>query len=329
MHRTGRGVLGNKAGLGHGDHPGARRGAPAHRQVDRLHVGRLGLPDRRARGDDPARGAVRGVPHRARDPDRQARGRARDRAAVRRRAGQLRAHAEPARLLARAAAAELPLAASARPGTKVHGVGKIGDIFAGCDIDESFPTKSNVDGINRTDGAAARSSTSGLVFVNLVETDMLWGHRNDPVNFHRCLQDFDRRLRRHPRRAARRRPPDPHLRPRLRPDDAVDRPLARARAPARLRAGPERERARARGRVRRRRRDRERLARRQAAAAAASRARRSLVADDPARRADRAQAERGGASGATRSPSWSSATRAARSPTTSWPRSAWPSTSAA
>ncbi len=34
----------------------------------------------------------------------------------------------------------------------------------------------------------------GLVFVNLVETDMLWGHRNDPVNFHRCLQDFDRRL---------------------------------------------------------------------------------------------------------------------------------------
>ncbi len=32
------------------------------------------------------------------------------------------------------------------------------------------------------------------MFVNLVETDMLWGHRNDPVNFHRCLQDFDRRL---------------------------------------------------------------------------------------------------------------------------------------
>src|SRR5947208_639855 len=34
----------------------------------------------------------------------------------------------------------------------------------------------------------------GLVFTNLVETDSLWGHRNDPVNFHRCLQDFDRRL---------------------------------------------------------------------------------------------------------------------------------------
>src|SRR6266571_2325781 len=39
-----------------------------------------------------------------------------------------------------------------------------------------------------------RELDEGLIFVNLVETDMLWGHRNDPVNFHRCLQDFDRRL---------------------------------------------------------------------------------------------------------------------------------------
>jgi phosphopentomutase len=78
-------------------------------------------------------------------------------------------------------------------GRQVYGVGKIGDIFAGQDIDESFPTKSNVDGINRTE-QLLREVDEGLVFVNLVETDMLWGHRNDPVNFHRCLQDFDRRL---------------------------------------------------------------------------------------------------------------------------------------
>src|ERR687897_252408 len=78
-------------------------------------------------------------------------------------------------------------------GQKVHGVGKISDIFAGCDIDESRPTKSNVDGINQT-VALLNEIEDGLVFVNLVETDMLWGHRNDPVNFHRCLQDFDRRL---------------------------------------------------------------------------------------------------------------------------------------
>jgi phosphopentomutase len=78
-------------------------------------------------------------------------------------------------------------------GNEVHGVGKIHDIFAGVDIDHSRPTKSNTDGIRQTE-TLLRELESGLVFVNLVETDMLWGHRNDPVNFHRCLQDFDRRL---------------------------------------------------------------------------------------------------------------------------------------
>src|SRR6266540_1562348 len=79
-------------------------------------------------------------------------------------------------------------------GIKVHGVGKIGDISAGYDIDESHPTKSNVDGISETIRLLRETDDGTLVFVNLVETDMLWGHRNDPVNFHRCLQDFDRRL---------------------------------------------------------------------------------------------------------------------------------------
>jgi phosphopentomutase len=78
-------------------------------------------------------------------------------------------------------------------GNEVHAVGKISDIFAGQDIDESRPTKSNVEGIQQTE-ALLQELEGGLVFVNLVETDMLWGHRNDPVNFHRCLQDFDRRL---------------------------------------------------------------------------------------------------------------------------------------
>ena len=68
---------------------------------------------------------------------------------------------------------------------------------------------------------------------------------------------------RSPRCAATERPLHPHVRPRLRPDDAVDRPLARARVAARLRRGPQRGGSRARGRrVRRRRRHRQRLARR-------------------------------------------------------------------
>jgi len=78
-------------------------------------------------------------------------------------------------------------------GGTVHGVGKIPDIFAGCDIDEAYPTKSNVEGITVTE-RLLREIDEGLIFTNLVETDSLWGHRNDPVNFHRCLQDFDRRL---------------------------------------------------------------------------------------------------------------------------------------
>jgi phosphopentomutase len=78
-------------------------------------------------------------------------------------------------------------------GHRVVAVGKISDIFAGCDIDDSFPTRSNVEGINRT-VQLLQDIDHGVVFVNLVETDMLWGHRNDPENFHRCLQDFDRRL---------------------------------------------------------------------------------------------------------------------------------------
>ena len=78
-------------------------------------------------------------------------------------------------------------------GAPVHGVGKISDIFAGVDVDESNPTKSNAEGIVKTE-ELLRSLDDGFVFVNLVETDMLWGHRNEPENFHRSLQDFDRRL---------------------------------------------------------------------------------------------------------------------------------------
>lgn len=78
-------------------------------------------------------------------------------------------------------------------GTKVYGVGKISDIFAGQDVSHSSPTKSNTEGIART-VELLEELDEGFIFVNLVETDMLWGHRNDPVNFHRCLQDFDRRI---------------------------------------------------------------------------------------------------------------------------------------
>ena len=75
-------------------------------------------------------------------------------------------------------------------GERVTGVGKISDVFAGCDVDESHPTRSNAEGLAQTI-ALAREGGAGLVFVNLVETDMTYGHRNDPEGFHRCLQEID------------------------------------------------------------------------------------------------------------------------------------------
>jgi phosphopentomutase len=76
-------------------------------------------------------------------------------------------------------------------GMTVHGVGKIGDIFAGCDIDTSHPTESNAQGIAATEELMRTAADGSLVFTNLVETDMLWGHRNDPRGFADALEEFD------------------------------------------------------------------------------------------------------------------------------------------
>jgi phosphopentomutase len=78
-------------------------------------------------------------------------------------------------------------------GKRVIGVGKIGDIFAMKGIDEDNHTDSNMHGVDLTI-EKLRELDDGLVFVNLVETDMIWGHRRDPEGFHRCLKEFDRRI---------------------------------------------------------------------------------------------------------------------------------------
>ena len=78
-------------------------------------------------------------------------------------------------------------------GSSVHAVGKIGDIFAGCDIDSTSPTRSNAEGVLETI-RLLQELPDGLIFTNLVETDSMYGHRNDPQGFHGCLQEFDREL---------------------------------------------------------------------------------------------------------------------------------------
>ena len=73
------------------------------------------------------------------------------------------------------------------------GVGKIFDIFAGKGITRQIKTVSNDDGMEKT-LALAKEDFSGLCFVNLVEFDMVYGHRNDVDGYAGALTRFDRQL---------------------------------------------------------------------------------------------------------------------------------------
>jgi phosphopentomutase len=76
-------------------------------------------------------------------------------------------------------------------GAEVHAVGKINDLFAGVGIDVNHPAPTNALGVSVT-GSLLRELESGLIFVNLVETDQLYGHRHDVAGFHRALIEIDR-----------------------------------------------------------------------------------------------------------------------------------------
>jgi len=77
-----------------------------------------------------------------------------------------------------------------RHGVRVVGVGKIEDIFAGVGIDESLHTEGNRDGMRVTLEVAQRLE-HGFVFVNLVDFDMLYGHRRDARGYRKALEEFD------------------------------------------------------------------------------------------------------------------------------------------
>lgn len=75
----------------------------------------------------------------------------------------------------------------------VIGVGKINDIFAGKGIGEFVRTRGNEEGIERT-VAYTQKDFNGLCFVNLVDFDMLYGHRNDIDGYAKALTYFDEKL---------------------------------------------------------------------------------------------------------------------------------------
>jgi phosphopentomutase len=78
-------------------------------------------------------------------------------------------------------------------GLQVYGVGKIRDIFAGRGITGFIKSVSNADGMEKT-AQALSLVEKGLIFTNLVDFDMLYGHRLDPAGFGRALEEFDRWL---------------------------------------------------------------------------------------------------------------------------------------
>ena len=91
-------------------------------------------------------------------------------------------------------------------GRSVLAVGKIEDIFASRGITEAKHTQDNMDGVDKT-LLFMSICKAGLIFTNLVDFDMRWGHRNDPQGYARGLEAFDARL--------------PELREAMRPGDLL------------------------------------------------------------------------------------------------------------
>jgi phosphopentomutase len=85
------------------------------------------------------------------------------------------------------------LNAISETGRPVIGVGKISDIFAGQGVTESLPTDGNAEGMRRI-SESWENLESGLVFANLVDFDMLYGHRRDLAGYARTLAEFDQWL---------------------------------------------------------------------------------------------------------------------------------------
>lgn len=75
-------------------------------------------------------------------------------------------------------------------GLPVVGIGKIGDIFGGRGLTESLHSEGNDDGLRLTLETLARVP-DGLLFVNLVDFDMVYGHRNDAAGFYQALRQLD------------------------------------------------------------------------------------------------------------------------------------------
>ncbi len=72
----------------------------------------------------------------------------------------------------------------------IFGIGKIHDIYNGRGVDHYVTSKSNADGMSKLH-ATLGEQKGGLIFTNLVDFDMLYGHRKDVEGFAKSLEEFD------------------------------------------------------------------------------------------------------------------------------------------
>jgi phosphopentomutase len=103
--------------------------------------------------------------------------------------GKLFADSQPARLR-RTSASRMLLDQLDAQSLPVHSIGKIFDVFLGRGIREMDKTKSNADGMQKT-LEAMKTSPDGVIFVNLVDFDTLYGHRNNVEGYAAALEQFD------------------------------------------------------------------------------------------------------------------------------------------
>lgn len=79
-------------------------------------------------------------------------------------------------------------------GIKTYSIGKVIDLFAGNHFTQYRKTKSNAEGLSQLLSLLSADIDQSLIFTNLIDTDQVYGHRQDPEGYGNCLQEIDRAI---------------------------------------------------------------------------------------------------------------------------------------
>lgn len=79
-------------------------------------------------------------------------------------------------------------------GVKTYSIGKVIDLFAGNHFTQYRKTKSNAEGLSQLLSLLSADIDRSFIFTNLIDTDQLYGHRQDPEGYGKCLEEIDRAM---------------------------------------------------------------------------------------------------------------------------------------